>query len=388
MTATMTMEERRSALDEFAKTTPEDGVTSVPVPVTPTAAPAVVGSQSVAVHRDEQRILQRLAALGAAAGEEWFYRFPVKNKRTGQTDWIEGPSIKLANDLARIYGNCEVETRVQGHGDSYMIYARFIDLETGFALTRAFQQSKSAARIGGSDNARRDDMALQIGQSKAIRNVVTDALQTYADFAFEQARNSLVGKIGGDVEKYRRITADRIKAHIDIKRAEAVVGRTVDRWLASDISMVIAMGKSCEEGMATWDETFPPLKKPGESVEQKVDSFVDERSMVNTRIGADEASTGAPAGSTEQASAEENRPNPTASADAQRSAITTALRLANNGQLEEEEKIEQLEQMEPLLADEDIPAAFIKTVLKTAADVARGSLPIEQARRYLEGMVK
>jgi hypothetical protein len=42
--------------------------------------------------------------LAAAAGSDWFYRFPVKKKDGGQ-DWIEGPSIKLANDIARIFGN-------------------------------------------------------------------------------------------------------------------------------------------------------------------------------------------------------------------------------------------------------------------------------------------
>src|SRR5215472_7843282 len=64
-------------------------------------AERVIGAQPVAVYRDEARILQKLSALAAAAGSDWFYRFPVKKKDGGQ-DWIEGPSIKLANDIARI----------------------------------------------------------------------------------------------------------------------------------------------------------------------------------------------------------------------------------------------------------------------------------------------
>src|SRR6185437_10213336 len=85
----------------------------------------IVGAQPVAVYRDEIRILQKLTALGAQVGSNWYYRYPVQNRKKGTTDWIEWPSIKLANDLARIYGNNEIQTRVIDLGESWMIYARF-----------------------------------------------------------------------------------------------------------------------------------------------------------------------------------------------------------------------------------------------------------------------
>src|SRR5229473_189945 len=131
--------DRRSALDDFANA-PAREMVSAPS-VMPMASPGdrVFGAQQVAVYRDEARIFQKLAALGAAAGDDWFYRFPVrkkiKNEETGKDewvkDWIEGASIKLANDVARIYGNCEVDTRVIDLGSSWLIYARFTDFETG-----------------------------------------------------------------------------------------------------------------------------------------------------------------------------------------------------------------------------------------------------------------
>ena len=150
-----TIERDRNRLDEFASST-STSLTAAPS-VQPMASPAdrVFGAQQVAVYRDETRVLQKLAALGAAAGDDWFYRFPVKNN--GQKTFIEGPSIKLANDLARIYGNCEVDTRVVDVGGSWIIYARFTDYETGYALTRPFQQNKNASRLGGADEDRRRD---------------------------------------------------------------------------------------------------------------------------------------------------------------------------------------------------------------------------------------
>lgn len=255
-------EERHTALDEFAKMS--GGELSPPVgsrAIEPIGGPLSVahGAMAVAVYRDESRVLTKLKALAAAAGQDWYYRFPVKNNRTGKTDWIEGPSIKLANDLARIYGNCETDVRVQDLGENWVFYARFMDIETGYSLTRPFQQRKSAGKIGGGDDARRLDIAFQIGASKAIRNVVVNALQTFSDFAFEEARNALVDRIGADLENYRVKTAERVASRVDIKRVEAVVGRVVADWLAPDIARVVAMMKAVADGMATIDETFPSL---------------------------------------------------------------------------------------------------------------------------------
>ncbi|WP_428029769.1 hypothetical protein [Ancylobacter sp.] len=252
----------RAALDAFSRSEERGG--AVATTAQPFAAPAdrIVGAQPVAVYRDDVRVLGKLKALAAAAGQEWFYRYPVKNNREGRTDWIEGPSIKLANDLARTFGNCGVDTRVQDLGDAWLIYARFTDYETGFDMVRPFQQRKSQRGMKTGDD-RALDIALQIGVSKAIRNVVTNALQTFADFAFEEARNALVGKIGANLQQYREVTARKLADHVDIKRVEAVIGRTAAEWLAPDVARVIAMMKAVTDGMASLEDTFPPLHAAG-----------------------------------------------------------------------------------------------------------------------------
>lgn len=254
-------QDRRTALDAFAAA-PSNHVQAPSVQ--PLAAPAdrVFGAQAVAVYRDEARVLQKLSALGAAAGGDWFYRFPVKNRKKGTTDWIEGPSIKLANDLARIYGNCDVDVRVIDIGKEWIIYARFTDFETGYSLTRPFQQQKGGSKMGGDDDARRLDIALQIGVSKAIRNVVVNALQTFADHSFEAARNSLVDRIGKDLQGWTARTVKGISnLGVPLDRVEFVVGRASKDWTAPDVAMVIAMMKAIADGMATIEETFPPKDK-------------------------------------------------------------------------------------------------------------------------------
>lgn len=297
--------DRRSALDAFA-TAPAREIAHAPsvLPMA-SAGDRVFGAQNVAVYRDEARILQKLAALGAAAGDDWFYRFPVKTKGGGKT-FIEGPSIKLANDVARIYGNCEVDTRVIDLGPSWLIYARFTDFESGYALTRPFQQDKGASRLGGDDVARKLDIAFQIGVSKAIRNVVTNALQTFADYAFDAARNSLVEKIGKDIQKWRTEILTRLKdRNLDAQRVEFVIGRAAADWTAPDIAKIIAMMKAVADGMATIDETFPPKdKQVGEDIDTETGDVAG--SEPNT---AASAATGEKSGDAAAAGSDAARPS-------------------------------------------------------------------------------
>lgn len=224
-----------------------------------TISDGIITAQKVEVERDDAKVLRKIATLAAVAGEDWFYTFPVK-KRGGGTEAIEGPSIKCANNVARAYGNCQVDTRVQDAGASWIIYARFVDYETGFSMMRPFQQDKGAGAIGGANDARRRDMAFQMGVSKAIRNVVCNALETFTTFAFEEAKKNLVGRIGKDLPKYRERVLKRIKEMgVDLKRVELTAGRTADAWIATDVARIVAQIKAIGDGMATIEETWPPL---------------------------------------------------------------------------------------------------------------------------------
>jgi hypothetical protein len=139
-----------------------------------------------------------------------------------------------------------------------VFYARFTDLETGFSMERAYRQRKSQGSLRG-DADRQLDIAYQIGQSKAIRNVIVNSLQIWADYAFEQAQGSLVQKIGKDLEAWRQRTLEALaRIPVEVHRVERVIGRTYKDWLATDIARIVAMGKAVSDGMATVDETFPP----------------------------------------------------------------------------------------------------------------------------------
>ena len=137
---------------------------------------------------DVQRRIQDEAAM---AGADFYYGWGAGK------DKIEGPSVKLANALARCWGNCVVDALpVQELADSWVFTAAFIDLETGYTLTRQFRQSKNWKVFGKHDEERKADIRFQIGQSKATRNVILNALPSYLiDAAMSKAKEGVRTKI-------------------------------------------------------------------------------------------------------------------------------------------------------------------------------------------------
>lgn len=264
------------ALERFAK--PDDDARGLPAVIPQQAymtmtGQRIVGAQNIAVLRDERKVLAKLKELAGMAGGDWFYRFPVKDNKAGGKKYIEGPSKKLTNDLVRLYGNCSVDcTLVIDIGDYWMIHAEFVDYETGFRMSRPWQQPKAGSRLGGDDEDRRQGISLQIGISKAERNVIANALQTLADFAFQQARSSIVDEIGRDLAGWREKASAKLGANL-LPRAEAIVGKPLKDWLAPDIARVRAMVLAVDDGMASIDDTFPPLPAAEEKPRSGVAEF-------------------------------------------------------------------------------------------------------------------
>jgi hypothetical protein len=291
--------DRRKALDQFAG---EPTKTDL-VPAASFQAPVdrVFGAQKVAVYRNERTVLEKLQLLAAAAGSDWYYRWPVTTAN-GEKEWVEGPSIKLADDLVRIYGNCDLDTQVVDIGDSWVFKSRFIDLETGYSRTRLYQQRKGQRTSKKMDAQRALDIAFQIGSSKAERNVVVHALRTFADYAVDEAKNSLIDKIGKNLAGWRdRVLDGLAKEGIEKQRVEKVMGRESDAWLAPDVAKVIASMKAIAEGMATWDESYPKLDAAAEpAAEDKPETAGDLNKFAE----------GKPAAGTAEKTAEEKTEEP------------------------------------------------------------------------------
>lgn len=234
------------------------------VPVGSTAismAGGFITAQKVAVERDEQKILGKLKILAQAAGTDYFYAWATKN-RDGTKGDVSGPTIKLANDVMRVYGNCIVSVDVRNTDTHHVFAARFTDLESGASMTRLFQQRKNQ-NTGMKDADRQADIIFQIGQSKSIRNVVSNFLSTFVDYSLEEARKSLVERFGKDIEGSREWIAGKIEnMKIAPELVERYIGRALKEWTAKDIAKVIGTLTAIHDGMITAEDVFPSGEKP------------------------------------------------------------------------------------------------------------------------------
>jgi hypothetical protein len=306
----------------------------------------MIPAQIVPVKRDLQSIMRNIKILAEAAGEDYYYSFPAKEKvtdpETGRETWvetaIEGPSIKLANDLAREYGNCGVRTRVEDNEKNWTFYALFYDLERGYTLERPFQQRKDQKTMG--KGGRAQDIAFQIGASKAIRNVVTNALETFSNFMLETAKQSLAENVGRRLDYYRQKCLDRLKElAIDVRRVELIVGRKAVDWRVPEVVKLIAQIKAIGDGMANVSDIFPPLDQyedqprqddetakgsepagattgnAGGNVQSTV-STETAKPIADANAIADAEGDGKPAASTQQQTVEADGGKPGASGDA------------------------------------------------------------------------
>lgn len=220
----------------------------------------IVTAQKVAYPRNMGEVFRRIGINAAVAGARWFYRIPFKNKSTGQTDYVEGISIKGVNGVFREYGNCLLTTRVQDTPTHWIIYARFVDLETGSTYDRPFQQRKGQD-TGMKDAERRADMVFQIGVSKATRNVLANALEDLCAHALESAKSGLVARVNKNPAGAKKWIVDHLaELEIDIKRVAKVYGRNVENWTVPDLAKIYAEITSIEDGMVDASEMYPPIE--------------------------------------------------------------------------------------------------------------------------------
>lgn len=227
-----------------------------------------ITAQPVMVRRNEGKVLAQIKARARANGKLYYYSWEVKNKSGGK-DLIEGGTIKLANDLGRLYGNDVIDTRAIDCGDHWMIYARFTDLETGFSMTRPYRQRKSQ-NVGkgfekSGDSDRGLDMIMQIGTSKAIRNVIKNSISDIFEDAWKEAKigfsEAIMKKLsadGGRESALEGLQASLKEIGVDLHRAEMYVGRKLTKWTVQDIVKLSATINSVMDNFINADDVFPP----------------------------------------------------------------------------------------------------------------------------------
>ncbi len=241
---------------------------------------------SVQVHRETRmaEIERMLLSEARLAGEGFYYGWGAGKDR------VEGPSQELTFALARCWGNCAVESgQIQDLPDCWIMPSTFVDLETGFTLTRVFRQSKRWTVYGKFDDERKDDIRFQIGQSKAARNVILKALPEWlVKRAIATAKQGVREKLEKFVKEKgiaaaqellvkelgkRGIRPQQIAAKCSVADAKAL---TIEHlvMLRGDLSAI-------DSGQDLPETLFPPLDGPqgaqGETKEEDIKARMKAR---------------------------------------------------------------------------------------------------------------
>lgn len=234
-----------------------------------------VTAQLVQHPRRIPAVVGKLREMAMVGSERFYYRWDVKNA-DGTKKPVEGLSIKGANSLAMIYGNCSVDVDGRETETHYYIKATFIDLESGANMTREFRQRKSMNLGKRMDKDRAEDIAFQIGQSKAIRNVITNALDPFAAEMLEFAQKGVLARIDKNPEKAMAWILETASSHnVSLARLELYVARPKAEWVAAHMAKLYGALNALEDGMDTANNIFAegaaPEVKSGETIEGRTD---------------------------------------------------------------------------------------------------------------------
>lgn len=133
--------------------------------------------------RDEKRTCElsiRELELFPDFAEKAYYSIPYKDKASGKTVYVEGLTIKAAMAIARRWGNCVNASRIsEEREDRIIVEGLFYDYEYNVLTIRQQEVSRMFRSSEGKVyrlDPNRLHLAVQSGQSKAVRNAILGSL--------------------------------------------------------------------------------------------------------------------------------------------------------------------------------------------------------------------
>lgn len=226
------------------------------------------------------------------------YEFP----RGGQK--IIGPSVKLAREMARIWGNVRCGHRVLATDpDRQEVHIQ------GFAFdvqTNAYQTEESKARtriyrkkggwidllsedLGGDTERQLGELVGRTG-AKLVRNCLLRLFP--ADLVDEAVEGCKVAQaVGVDPQKLKASIRYFAERGVSMARIEAVLGKPIREAKEEDIASLRRIAASVSAGETTIDDSFPPVSDDAGAVSDVAD---ESQAGKLARAAAPKAATPAP----------------------------------------------------------------------------------------------
>jgi len=250
-----------------------------------------VTAMQVLKPRNLNKVISKCVEEARIAGEEFIYSW----KQGGSI--IEGLTIGAALSIVRNFGNSMVDVEVEENEKAYIFTAYFCDLETGFNISRSFRQNKQSPKNKyGKDiyeGNRGEDIIFQIGQSKAIRNVIMNAVPKWlASKVLEEAKNNAMATINnmGEVKARELLLRKIDNLKIELPKVENIFGKAKS-WDKIKLVQLSSALKSIENGYEDEDTLFPPLPTTQQTKPYLTQNEKDQLiNITSTKISEDQTS--------------------------------------------------------------------------------------------------
>jgi hypothetical protein len=333
--------------------------------------------------------IMSLATLDEQTAQECIYALP----RAGKA--IKGPSIRLAEMIQSQWGNNRVGTRIV-HVDRLEKYVEaegvFHDLETN-AATTARVRRRISDKQGRLFN---DDMIIVTGNAAsaiAKRNAILAGVpKAVWRKAYSAVENVLVGDIKTLVDRRAEamkafaafgITPEQIFAALEVKGLDDIG--------LDQMTSLIGMHSAIKNGEATIEEMFPTARpkpdKPAD-LESRLDQLADDVPKEEAVDSSPPSPPGGniPGGSSQKPSHVDAAAASSLTANFSRSdAVAKMMVLAGDADITAEEKLENLDQLQPHYA-ELLGEDFTKALLSTTAKIIKGEWKPAAGKKYLEAL--
>lgn len=233
--------------------------------------------------RDEKTILKKVLAeidMAPELASTKFYSIPYRDRdpETGEEKrvFVEGPSIKLALQLVRRYGNAAADVRhIEENEDEVKLMAVFLDYETNVRLSKSYTVSKWQRRRNGQTvrlDSQRLSAHIQANGSKALRNIILDSLpEELVHQAYKKVRALAERKAKKEIHDPKKWAEDTVKAFAVMKvPKEALVayfGHDLDACSQEEVTKLRGIYNAIKDGHTTAAEVFAPEPGSGDGPE-------------------------------------------------------------------------------------------------------------------------
>lgn len=205
-------------------------------------------------HAAYSKILESCKRLGLA--EDATYSFP----KGGKT--VSGPSIRLAEELARVWGNIDYGIRELSRKDGVSEMESYAwDLETNTSSRQTFSVKHWIDTRDGGKAAKDERDIYEITANQGARRLRARILAVIpgdiVEQALEECRKTLTGNNTEPLaDRIRKMIASFDKLGIPAAHLERRLGHTLDKILPDEFVDLQGIYKSIKDGMTTASEWF------------------------------------------------------------------------------------------------------------------------------------